>query len=367
MSEEPVLPDYAGACVCNVVPALLEASSDPVEWLPDFVHEANQVVLLVIDGMGWEQLQARRSFAPVMTAMHGRAITTVAPSTTATALTSIATGLTPGEHGVVGYRINVGGEILNVLRWNTPNGDARLTIPPGSFQKAASFASQHPPIVTRAEFHHGGFSGAHLEGTRFHGYRYMSTFLVEMRRLLRANEPFIYAYYDGPDKVSHEYGLGEHYDAEVAAVDRLVADIMDELPPGAVLVITSDHGQVHTGDAVHELPTDVLEHVAIQSGEARLRWLHARGGRANALLEAVDHHLGDLAWVRTRAQVIGEQWFGPHITLEGANRLGDVALAAKGVHAFLDPADSGPYKLIGRHGSLTSAEMLVPLLSHGRF
>ncbi len=367
MSEEPVLPDYAGACVCNLVPALLEPSPQEVAWLPPYVHEANQVVLLVIDGLGWDQLQARAAVAPTLTGLAGRAITTVAPSTTATALTSIATGLTPGEHGVVGYRINVAGEILNVLRWSTPKGDARATIPPGTFQKAASFASQHPPIVTRAEFHNGGFSGAHLEGTRFHGYRCLSTFLVELRRLLRANEPFIYAYYDGPDKVSHEYGLAEHFDAEVGATDRLVADIMAELPPGAVLVITSDHGQVHTGDALFELPSDVLEHVAIQSGEARLRWLHARSGRANALLEAVTHHFGDLAWIRTRAQVVDESWFGPHITVEGANRLGDIALAATGVHAFVDPSDTGPYKLIGRHGSLTRAEMLVPLLTHSRF
>ncbi len=367
MSDEPVLPDYAGACVSNLVPALLETHLDTVPWLPPEVHEAQQIVLLVIDGLGWDQLRAREAHAPTLAGMPGRAITTVAPSTTATALTSIATGLTPGEHGVIGYRINVGGEILNVLRWSTPRGDARVAIPPASFQKAASFASQHPPIVTRAEFHNGGFSGAHLEGTRFHGYRCMSTFMVEMRRLLRANEPFIYAYYDGPDKVSHEYGLGEYFDAELAATDRLVADIVAELPPGAMLVVSSDHGQVHTGDALHELPNDVLEHVAIQSGEARLRWLHARGGRANALHDAVTHHFGDLAWVRTRAQVIEEGWFGPHITVEGSNRLGDVALAAKGVHAFVDPADSGPYQLIGRHGSLTRAEMLVPLLTHGRF
>ena len=366
MSEEPVLPDYAGACVCNLVPALLEPSPQEVAWLPPYVHEANQVVLLVIDGLGWDQLQARAAVAPTMTGLAGRAITTVAPSTTATALTSIATGLTPGEHGVVGYRINVAGEILNVLRWSTPKGDARVAIPPGTFQKAASFASQHPPIVTRAEFHNGGFSGAHLEGTRFHGYRCLSTFLVELRRLLRANEPFIYAYYDGPDKVSHEYGLGDYFDAEVAATDRLVADIVAELPQGAVLVVTSDHGQVHTGDALYELPTDVLEHVAIQSGEARLRWLHARGGRANALLEAVTHHFSELAWIRTREQTIEEGWFGPHITDDGASRLGDVALAATGVHAFVDPADTGPFKLIGRHGSLTRAEMLVPLLAYAR-
>ena len=70
--------------------------------------------------------------------------------------------------------------------------------------------------------------------------------------------------------------------------------------------------------------------------------------------------------MRSRDHVLDEQWFGPHITAEGVNRLGDVALAAKGVVAFVDPADTGPYTLIGRHGSLTRAEMYVPLLAYGR-
>lgn len=366
MSEEPVLPDYDGACVSNVISAILEPEDETPSWMPAFVPDSNQVVVLVIDGLGWDDLQARRAFAPTMGSMTGQAITTVAPSTTATALTSIATGLTPGEHGVVGYRINVGGDILNVLRWSTPAGDARKRIPPTDFQKAPCFGSQHPPIVTRAEFNHGGFSGAHLDGVRFHGYRCMSTLVTEVRRLLRANEPFIYVYYDGPDKVSHEYGLGEFFDAEVRSTDRLVADITAELPPGATLVVTADHGQVNTGDALYEIPPEVLEHVAVQSGEARLRWLHARGGRANALHDAAMHHFGDLAWVRTRDEVIDEEWFGPHLSSDALGRLGDVAMAAKGVHAFVDPADSGPYNLIGRHGSLTRAEMYVPLLAYGR-
>ncbi len=82
------------------------------------VADADQVVLFVLDGLGWEQLQARRSLAPMLSGMMGGPILTVAPSTTATALTSITTGLTPGEHGVVGYRVAVDGEVLNVLRWS---------------------------------------------------------------------------------------------------------------------------------------------------------------------------------------------------------------------------------------------------------
>ena len=49
-----------------------------------------------------------------------------------------------------------------------------------------------------------------------------------------------------------------------------------------------------------------------------------------------------------------------------AGRLGDVALAAHEPVSFHDPADTGPFELICRHGSLTSAEMLVPLLAGSR-
>ena len=108
----PLLPDYGGACVTNVVPALLEPAVDEPAWLPPGVAEADQIVLLVLDGLGWNQLQARRALAPTLCSMAGGPITTVAPSTTATALTSLATGLTPGEHGVIGYRFDVAGALL---------------------------------------------------------------------------------------------------------------------------------------------------------------------------------------------------------------------------------------------------------------
>lgn len=362
MGDHPLIPDYAGGCISGLVPALLEPGDVAPSWLPAAALEADQVVLLVLDGLGWEQLQERRHLAPTLCAMQGQAITSVTPSTTATALTSIATGLTPGEHGVVGYRVAVDGEVLNILRWSTAQGDARRHIDPEQFQTHPAFAAQRPAVVTKAEFASSGFSGAHLCQVRFNGYRVPSTMVTELRRLLRAGEPFIYSYYDGVDKVAHEYGLGEHYDAEVAAADRLVADICAVLPPGAAVVVTADHGQVDVGDRIVELHPDLTPHIAFQSGEGRFRWLHARSGRAGALLEAARAHHGDLAWVVTRDETIDEGWWGPTVTDAARSRLGDVALVAREPVSFHDPADTGPFVLVGRHGSLTSAEMLVPCL-----
>lgn len=362
---EPLLPDYNGPCVAGLVPALLGPLDDAPDWIPAAVLEARQVVLFVLDGLGWEQLQERRSAAPTLAAMEGRPITTVAPSTTATALTSITTGLTPGQHGVVGYRMAVNGEVLNVLRWSTAAGDAFNSIPPMKLQPQAPFLGQRPPVVTRAEYRRTGFTGAHLDGVRFWGYRTVATLVTEIERLLHESEPFIYGYYDGLDKVAHEYGLGSHFTAELGFVDRVVDYLVSRLPPGAVLLVTADHGQVEVGKAVVPLAPEVMANCSMQSGEGRFRWLHARAGRARALYEeAVAHHRDD-AWVVTREEVISAGWLGPAVGEPFASRLGDVALVARNPVAFYDPHDTGPYELVGRHGSLTPAEMLVPLLSAG--
>ncbi len=360
--DRPLLPDYGGACITNIVPALLEPGHGWPSWFPAAAEDADQVVLLVLDGLGWTQFEARHRWAPTMASLTGGPITTVAPSTTAAALTSITTGLPPGAHGVVGYRIRVEGEVLNVLRWQASGRDARATIPPDKLQVHEPFAGHRPPVVTRAEFRETGFTQAHLDRTRLVGWRVTSTLVTEVSQLLRRGEPFVYAYYEGIDKVAHEYGLGEFYDAELQSADRIVADLMEALPAGAVLVVTSDHGQVDVGSNIVTPAPEVMAHVDAQSGEGRFRWLHARPGHARHLLEAATAHHADSGWVVSADQVVDEQWLGPVVTDAARRCLGDVALVARERVSYHDAADSGPFELIARHGSLTVDEMLVPLL-----
>ena len=244
VAPEPTLPDYGGGCITNLL-AGLRRPDDPPAWMPAPVAGARQVVLLVLDGLGWQQLRSREQLAPALSGMTGGPITSVAPTTTATALTSITTGATPADHGVVGYRVRVGAhDVLNVLRWRTAGGDARPSVDPARFQPLPVFDGTAPAVVTRAEFESTGFTVAHLGGTRQFGWRVPSSLAVEVARLLRQGERFVYAYYDGVDKVAHERGFGPFFDAEVRAADRLVGDVAAGLTPGSVLVVTSDHGQV---------------------------------------------------------------------------------------------------------------------------
>ena len=138
--------------------------------------------------------------------------------------------------------------------------------------------------MTRAEYRKTGFTGAHLDPARYWGYRTLSTMVTEVDRRLRASEPFVYAYYDGLDKVAHEYGLGEHYDAELEWIDHTIDRLLAVLPRRAALVVTADHGQVDVGDNVVELRSDVLNLCSMQSGEGRFRWLHARAGACGGVV-----------------------------------------------------------------------------------
>jgi hypothetical protein len=364
----PVIPNYSGPNVRGVIPALLAPKGAPMpSWIPALAADAEQVVVLVVDGLGWEQLQARTELAPTLASMQGGPITTVAPSTTATALTSITTGLTPGEHGLVGYRIDVGGDVLNVLRWWADRqGDGRRLYEPTSMQPFVPFLGHAVPVVSKAELESSAFTAAHLRGSRPEGWRVASSLPVLVGELLRSGERLVYAYYDGVDKVAHERGFGAFYDAELESVDRLVDSVIAELPDGAALLITADHGQVHVGENTLEPAAQVAKLTHHTSGEGRFRWFHAKPGQADDLLKAATDAHGDLAWVVTRDQTLDEQWFGSVVSPPVQSRLGDVALVAFAPCSFEDPSDTGPYRLVCRHGSLTSAEMYVPLIATTR-
>lgn len=359
MTLDPVKPDYDGAWVGAIVPALLAGAQ--ASWLPEPVRAARSVVLLVLDGLGWNAVQAQRDELPQLGAMVGSAITTVAPSTTSAALTSIATGLPPARHGITGYRLRVGGTVLNVLGWFAEGGQ-----PPEAerVQPHRPFEGRPVPVVTRAEFSGTGFTKAHLRGSRFVGWRTTSSLVEHCRRLVVGGESLVYAYYDGIDKIAHAHGLqDEFFSAEVLAADRLVGELLSVLDADTALLVTADHGQVHVPPDGREPLGAVAGLVGAYSGEGRFRSLYARPGTSGELLAAARELYGDRAWVLSRDELFDEGWLGEGASAEVRGRVGDVVLAARTAVAFMDPGQPFEGMLVSHHGSLTADEMYVPLLA----
>ncbi len=355
-----MLPDFSERSTTAVVPALTWGVASPV--VPDSIAGADKAVLLVLDSLGWEQLQERPGLAPSLSAMEGGAVTTVAPSTTAAALTSISTGVAPGEHGIVGYRFPAGGSVMNALRWTTTSGDHRDAVPPSTIQPIPPLGGGSWSVVSNRQFSTSAFTEAYLGANPYHGYEHPSSIVAEVRQLLDAGERRVYAYYDGLDHVAHIHGLSSgHFDHELGFCDWLVGTLLSSLPTGTALVVTADHGQIDAAPMV-QLDPAVVRLLSGRSGEPRFRWLHASTGAEAELLAAATEAHSDQAWVRSRGQLIDEGWFGPQVTDAARSRLGDVALVAHAPVGFDDPAERHADLLRGRHGSVTSAEMLVPVL-----
>ena len=368
VTPTPIIPSYSGANVRGILPALLGPAPwnrGLPDWIPAPVAGAERVVLLVLDGLGWRQFIDHRDHMPRLGGFAGTAIHTVAPTTTATALCSITTGLTPGEHGLVGYRITLGGDVMNVLRWMVDTQSVRRSHPPRDVQPFQPFLDQTVPVISPTELQNSAFSEAHLRGSRAVGYRAASSIAVTARDEALAGEKVIYCYYGGIDKIAHERGFGNYYEAELRAADHIVGELLDMLPTGTVLLVTADHGQVEVGDRIIHPSRDLLGAVTLQSGEGRFRWLHCRSHDVHAVLEQATSEVGDVAWVVSKEQMLDEAWFGPTVAPPIRSRIGDVALVARDDVSFHDANDSGPFALMCRHGSLTAAEVEVPLLAMG--
>jgi len=359
--ERILAPDYSGACVNNIVPALLQHRQIGDGWIPDEVLSSKQVVLLVIDGLGYNQYRSRRHLLPSVADFDDRAISTVFPTTTATALTSITTGSTPGEHGVVGYKIRVGTQTLNALRWTTEGGSALEELDPSRFQPVIPFSGEFPTVVSPASFVDSGFTHAHLRHSNYTGYWMASSIATEVSEALQRGESFVYAYYDGLDMIGHLKGIGSHYEAELELIDHIVRSITDVLPSDSSLVITADHGMVHTGNNLTEINSDIQNLVSAISGEARFVWLHVNEKQVEDVISAASEAHGDIASVHTVEELLDQGWFGRDVSEEAKARLGEIALVVHEDTALVPNVKSAP-KLIARHGSVTNEERIVPLL-----
>jgi hypothetical protein len=355
--EDHVLPDYRGRCLTNVMPALMGVSAWP-DWIPGERPEV--AVVFLFDGLGARMLEAHADRAPTLSSMTNVTMTTVAPSTTAAALTSFTTGSAPGEHGIIGYRISLDQGIINSLRWTIDGADARSRVSSEALQPVPPFAASPVAIVSPSAHAGSGFTLAHLRGASYVGFDDLGQIAEMVSDLLGRGERLVYVYHDGLDRVGHLSGLGDDYGDELARCDALVDEVLASSANEKAVFVTADHGMIEC-DPPFELDREVTDLIDHQSGEARFRWLHERAASGDHLLEVARKYYEDIAWVWSRDEVIERDLLGT-VGAGAAARLGDVALIARGRHCFSDPSDSTPADLVGRHGALSADEMLIPLL-----
>jgi hypothetical protein len=378
----PPLPRYGEASLADLLPSLLAALDVPGFANPLGVEPLRRACLLVVDGLGWEGLLANRRLAPVLAgaAERGGPITTGFPATTVSSLASIGTGLPPGRHGLVGYTIALPGmeRAFNCLRWS-PYGlggskdlrdrvvPERLQPEPTGFEVAVADGVE-VTLVGAGEYAASGFTRAALRGGGYWRTHSLGDQAAgALRGLGKGRRSLVYLYHPDLDRTGHVRGVeAAAWRLELSHVDRLVGHIAERLGGDAALFVTGDHGMV---DLRPEERVDLADRpelaagVRLLSGEARARHVHTVGGAATDVLAAWRGLLGHAMWVVPGEEAIAAGWFGPKVTDEVRARIGDVVAAAHGpigvVQREVDPTQA---ILTGHHGSMTSAEQLVPFL-----
>jgi hypothetical protein len=374
----PALPRYGLDSLSELVPALLRAvgAVSFADAARLGLDEARSACLLLVDGLGDELLAAHRDVAPTLNAQRTAALTTGYPSTTATSLTSLGTGRTPGEHGMIGYLFEPypgAGGLLNALRWQFQGQDrsALDTVLPEQLQpeattfERAADAGLRVVSVSSPAFRESGLTRAGLRGGQYIGAPTWGTLVEYVISALR-QPGFVYAYVSDLDTTGHVLGPGSSgWRAQLALVDQLVASLAESLPSDAILAVTGDHGMITaTPEDRFNLDTPkLLAGVRAIAGEPRARYVYARQGAVDDVLDTWRSVLGEHAWVVATEQAIADGWFGPRVAPRVVHRLGDVIAAARGTTVLVRP-DIEPRltAMRGQHGSLTSAELNVPLV-----
>ncbi|RMI09821.1 alkaline phosphatase family protein [Cellulomonas triticagri] len=371
-----VQPDYTDRSLSGLLPALSDALGSPVPGGADArarlgLPTTHRVCVVLVDGLGYENLVERAGHAPFLRSLlEGSApLSAGYPSTTAASMGSFGTGTNPGRTGLVGYTVRNprDGRLANMVSWEGL-GPAR------DWQRERTVFESlvaHGVTVTTVgprKFMGSGLTEAALRGGGYRAAESLPDRVDAALRLLR--EPgLVYLYWGDVDKTGHHEGVGSwQWGDQVEALDGELRRLARSLPRGASVVVTADHGMVDVDPARrHDVGTDagLAADVALVAGEPRALHVHlVPGADPLVVADRWTDVLGDDAVVLTRDEAVGAGLFG-EVAEHVAPLLGDLVVATTGRATVVDSRTqtAASLQLKGVHGSLTPAEMRVPLLA----
>ena len=370
---------YGESSLADVLPSALAALGVAGERNVLGVEPAECVVVLLVDGLGWQLLRAHGAEAPFLSSLAARPLTAGFPTTTAASLTSLGTGVPPGRHGITGYTTRTDGltEPVNWLTWRGAYSGRDLideqpperTQPEETAFERAARAGVSATVVSSPMFRGSGLTRAALRGGD-----YLAAFTAADTATLvgdtaRNRRGLVYCYSPDLDLIGHVRGTrSDSWSAQLELTDRGVRMLSDRLPPGTRLLVTGDHGMLDVPEDAkidYDSEPTLKEGIEILAGEPRARYLHVAQGELEAVCARWTETLGDRIDLITRDEAISHGWFGPVVSEQARSRIGElIALATSDSAVVRRKVESRTAALIGHHGAMTDAEMLVPLLSN---
>ena len=369
-------PDYGGRELGAVLPAALaaigaghavsqrDAEADRVRL---GIPKARHVVVVLVDGLGHHNLEARKGHAPFLRGTESAVITAGFPTTTATSISLFGTGLPAGRTAMSGYtaRNPRTGGLANLISWEGAYRAEEWQPMPSLLAEAA----REGFVVTtlgQSKFAGSGLTHAALRGGQFVGAELLADRIDVALGVAR--EPGVsYCYWGELDSAGHRFGWqSPEWVAALEDADRELRRLAAHLPGGTLMVVTADHGMIDVPGAarwdVGSTPS-LAEDVVLVAGEPRALHLFVKDGCSQKVAARWQDVLAESAVALTRDEAEQAGLFGS-ISDEARDRIGEVIVAMAGRATVVDSRTQSPRSmaLIGMHGSLTPEELMVPLL-----
>ena len=356
-----------------------------------------KVILLVCDGFGyreWKNQEGSGFVKSISERGSVRPITTVFPSTTAAALTSISTGLTPQEHGLPEWYVYMSelGEIIVSLPFTRPGEYGRDTLAGvldskalfderTIFQRLKAEGVGSVTLVNR-QLAHTVYSTLSTAGSDLASYMTASDLAVSLRRRVEESQgpTLFYAYWPYLDTVEHTYGPNtEEAEVEASLISHALQEgflskLKKEVSKETLILVTADHGQVNV------VPEDLLymnrwaglarAFARAPSGKSILPWGGARDvfmqideNLLDGTMDYLEEKLAGRASVVKTEELIKQGLFGVNKpSRRFRRRAGNLMILPHRKNTIWYRYRQGDsLRVKGHHGGLTRDEMTIPL------
>lgn len=338
------------------------------------VGESDHYVFVLVDGLGLNLIDRlpddgffRRHVAMEMQAVF--------PSSTAPALTALATGRWPAEHAVTGwwtYLPNHGltTTILPFIERFSGKSLTDLGISPASVFPAPSlFSRLHAAASwTPSPIADSVYSRYFTGGIPASGYTQLADACEEIARRIASSKAATYTYFYVPHVDNTEHEHGPETPAALAVleeVQRNVGQLAAVLAGRARIVVSADHGQIGVPESA-QIPLaagdSLLRRLQVPpTGDYRSLMFHARDGQALNFADEFRDRFG-ASWALLTADEANElRLLGPEpLADETSRRIGDFIALGPGSDAIRYVPDDTP--MLGYHGGLRPEEMRIPLI-----
>ena len=352
------------------------------ETIAAHLFDRPHLVLVLVDGMGMSALGD-----PAVADLRERVrmeIDSVFPATTACAMTTVATGLWPGRHGVPGWWAYLAEHDLPVTvlpfeERRTGRGLRRHGVQvqdiwqhPSRFAEATGNMEMHMPWKYLLSTFNRYLSGR-CPTRGYRSPRHAQRRILRRMRAVhgrRAESAVTFWYIPDYDFACHAHGVAS---SEARATLRQIRDLLLEMAAGAPddvrVAVTADHGLIDLGegDRAPLFDGDPLLDclLSMPSGEGRTPHFHVRPGKEPELVERLSERAGERMAVLSQGEAEELRLFGPEPLSDFARRrFGDYVgiTLAPFLLAYHASADSTALRHVGVHGGMCPDEVRVPLV-----